>query len=80
MLDIEYILAIRNNNGNSEYSNHILNRGQSYWSITDTMKDIKIERTRVNTLDKYYIYIYIYVMTHIFFNQILESLGEVNIR
>jgi hypothetical protein len=33
----ELIQAIRNNNGNSRYSNHILNTGHSYRIITDTM-------------------------------------------
>jgi hypothetical protein len=31
----EHIQAIRNNNGNSGYSNHILNTGHAYGTITD---------------------------------------------
>jgi hypothetical protein len=54
----EHIQAIRNDNGNSAYSNHILNTGHAYGSITDTMKVIKIEKTgkHLNTLEKYHIY------------------------
>jgi hypothetical protein len=39
-------------------SNHILNPGHSYGSITDTMEIMKIERKRkhLNALDKYHIY------------------------
>jgi hypothetical protein len=33
----EHIQAIRNNNNNSGYSNHILNTGHTYWTINDTM-------------------------------------------
>jgi hypothetical protein len=33
----EHILAIKNNDGNSGYSNHILNTGHKYGPITDTM-------------------------------------------
>jgi hypothetical protein len=38
----EHIQAIRNNNGNSGYSNHVLNRGHAY--LTDTTKVVKIEK------------------------------------
>jgi hypothetical protein len=34
----EHIQAVLNNNGNSEYSYHILNTGHEYGSITDTRK------------------------------------------
>jgi hypothetical protein len=37
----EHIQAIRSNNGNSGYSNHVLNTGYAYGSITDTMKIVK---------------------------------------
>jgi hypothetical protein len=33
----EHIQAIRNNNSNSGYSNHILNTGHTYGTITDTV-------------------------------------------
>jgi hypothetical protein len=33
----EHIQAIRNNNSNSGYSNHILNMGHTYGTITVTM-------------------------------------------
>jgi hypothetical protein len=40
----EHTQAIRNNNGNSGYSNHILNAGHVYGSITDTTKVTKTEK------------------------------------
>jgi hypothetical protein len=40
----EHIQAVRNNNGNSGYSNHVLNTGHTYGSATDTMKVLKIEK------------------------------------
>jgi hypothetical protein len=54
----EHIQAIRNNNGNSGYSNHMLNTRHSYGSMTDTMEVVKTERKgrHLNTLKKYYIY------------------------
>jgi hypothetical protein len=39
----EHIPACRNNNGNSGYSNHILNIGHSYGCTTDTMKFVNTE-------------------------------------
>jgi hypothetical protein len=39
-----YAGAVRNNNSNSGYSNHILNTGHAYGSVTNTMKVIKIEK------------------------------------
>jgi hypothetical protein len=54
-----HIQAIRNNNGNSVYSNHIINTGHAYRNTTDTMKVIKIEKKKekhINTLEKYHIY------------------------
>jgi hypothetical protein len=54
----EHIQAIRNNNGNSEYSNYILNTGHTYGTITDTMDIIRYGRKgrHLNTLGKYHIY------------------------
>jgi hypothetical protein len=42
----------------SGYSNHILNTGNKYGTITDTMDIIKTHRKgkHLNTLEKYYIY------------------------
>jgi hypothetical protein len=53
----EHIQAIRNNNCNSGYSNHIFNTGRACGSITDTMKVIKIEKKgkHLNTQEKYHI-------------------------
>jgi hypothetical protein len=42
----EHTQAIMNNNGNSGYSNHILNIGHASGNIPDTMKVIKIEKKR----------------------------------
>jgi hypothetical protein len=39
-----HIQAIRNNNGNSGYSNHILNTGHAYGCVADEMKIINIEK------------------------------------
>jgi hypothetical protein len=54
----EHIQAIRNNNGNSGYSKHILKMGHTYASITNTMKVLKTERKGklLNTLERYYMY------------------------
>jgi hypothetical protein len=59
----EHIQAIRNNNGNSGYSKHILNTGHTYGSVTDTMKALKTQSKgrHLNTVERYYIYIYIYI-------------------
>jgi hypothetical protein len=48
----EHIQAIRSNNGNSGYSNHILNTGHTYGNITDTMDIMKTEKKgkHMNTL------------------------------
>jgi phenylalanyl-tRNA synthetase alpha subunit len=48
--------AVRNNNGNSGYSKHILNT-HTYGSVTNTMKVLKMDRKgkRQNTLEGYYI-------------------------
>jgi hypothetical protein len=53
----EHIRAV-SNIGNSGYSNHILNMGHTYGTITDTMHVIRTERKGrpLNTLEKYYIY------------------------
>jgi hypothetical protein len=49
----EYIHAIRNINSNSGYSNHILNTGHTYGTITDPMDIIRTGREgrHSNTLD-----------------------------
>jgi hypothetical protein len=54
----EHIQEIRNNNGNSGYSNHILNTGHTYGTLTDTMDVIRNGRKgrHLNTLEKYHIY------------------------
>jgi hypothetical protein len=53
----EHIQAIRINNSNSGYSNHMLNTGHAYGTITDTMDIIKTGRKgkHLNTLEKYHI-------------------------
>jgi hypothetical protein len=48
----EHIQAIRSNNGNSCYPNHILNAGHTYGTTTDI---IKMEKKHLNTLEKCYI-------------------------
>jgi hypothetical protein len=40
----EHIHTIRNDNSNSEYSNHIRNTGHMYGTITDTMDVIRTGR------------------------------------
>jgi hypothetical protein len=52
----EYIQAIRANNANSGYSNHMLNTGHTYECITNTMQIFKTEKKYLNTLEKYHIY------------------------
>jgi PP-loop superfamily ATP-utilizing enzyme len=54
----EQIHAIRSNNSNSGYSNHILNTRHTYGTVTDTMDVIRIGRKGryLNTLEKYHIY------------------------
>jgi hypothetical protein len=54
----EHIQAIRNNNSNSGYSNHILNTGHTYGTITDIMEIIKTGKKgrHLNTLEKYHVY------------------------
>jgi hypothetical protein len=49
----EDIHAIRSSSGNSEYSNHILNTGHTYGSITDIMDVIRTGRKgkHLNTLE-----------------------------
>jgi hypothetical protein len=49
----EHFQAIRNNNGNSCYSNHILSTGHTYESINNTMNIIKTEKKakHLNTLE-----------------------------
>jgi hypothetical protein len=53
-----YVQAIRINNSNSGYSNHILNKRHKYGTITNTV-DIVRTHTKgkhLNTLEKYQIY------------------------
>jgi hypothetical protein len=54
----EHIHDIRSNNSNTGYSNHILNTGHTYGTITDTMGIITTGKKGryFNTLEKYYIY------------------------
>jgi hypothetical protein len=54
----EHIQAIKSNNDNSGYSNHMLNTGHTYGNIADTMKVLKTEKKgkHLNTLEKYHIY------------------------
>jgi hypothetical protein len=40
----EHIEAIRSNKGNSEYPKHILNKGHTYGTATDTMDIIRQEK------------------------------------
>jgi hypothetical protein len=40
----EHTQAVRNNNGSSGYSSHILNTGHAIGSVTDTRIVIKIEK------------------------------------
>jgi hypothetical protein len=51
----EHIQAIRNNNTNSGYSNHLLNTPHTYGTITDIMDVIRKGRKgrHQNTLEKY---------------------------
>jgi hypothetical protein len=84
----EHIQAIRNNNSNSGYSNHTLNTGHTYVSITDTMDIIKTERKGkyLNTLEKYHIYKINKNTLHmngtyiVIYNPIFETLQELNTR
>jgi hypothetical protein len=54
----EHIHAIRNNNNNSGYSNHILNTGHTYGTINNTMDIIRTGKKgkHLNALEKYYIH------------------------
>jgi hypothetical protein len=54
----EHIHDIRSNNSNTGYSNHILNTGHTYGTVTDTMEIITTGRKGryLNTLEKYHIY------------------------
>jgi hypothetical protein len=54
----KHIQAIRNNNGNSGYSDHIPSTGDTYGTITDVMDVIRNGRKgrHLNTLEKYHIY------------------------
>jgi hypothetical protein len=54
----EHIQAIRNNKSNSGYSNHKLNTGHTYGTITDTVDILNTGKkgNHLNTLEKYHIY------------------------
>jgi hypothetical protein len=54
----EHIHAIRSNSSNSRFSNHVLNTGHTYGTITDTVDVIRTGRKgrHLNTLEKYHIY------------------------
>jgi hypothetical protein len=55
----DHIHDIRSNNSNnSGYSNHILNTGHAYGTMTDTMDVITTGRKgkHLNTLERYHIY------------------------
>jgi hypothetical protein len=54
----EHIHAIRSNNGNSRYLNHILSTGHTYGTITDIMDVIRTGRKgrHLNALERYQIY------------------------
>jgi hypothetical protein len=84
----EHIRAIRNNNGDSGYCNHILNTGHAYGTINDTMNIIKTAKKGrdLNTLDRYHIYKLSREKLHMndtyidTYNPIFELLQEVNTR
>jgi hypothetical protein len=84
----EHIQAIRSNNDNSGYANHMLNTGHACGSIADTMTVLKTEKKGKlpNTLEKYHIYKTskegrqmndTYIDTH---NPIFEVIQEINDR
>jgi hypothetical protein len=54
----EHIHAIINKNTNSGYSNHMLNIGHTYRTVTDTMDAIKtgMKFRHLNAFEKYHIY------------------------
>jgi hypothetical protein len=82
----EQIQAIRNNNGNSGYSNHVLNTGLAYGSITDIMKVVKIEKKRNTSAHSRNIYIMSKNRLHMndiyidVYSPIFEVLKELNTR
>jgi hypothetical protein len=84
----EHVRAIRNNNNNSGYSNHILNTGHAYGTINDTMNIIKTAKKgrHLNTLERYHIYKLSREELHMndtyidTYNPIFEILQEVNTR
>jgi hypothetical protein len=54
----EHVQAIRNSHTNYGYSNHILNIGHKYGTMTDIMDIIRTHRKGkyLNTSEKYHIY------------------------
>jgi hypothetical protein len=86
--DTKNIQAIRSNNSSSGYSNHILNTGHAYGTITDTMDIVRTAKKgkHLNTLERYHMYRLsreklhmndTYIDTH---NPIFETLQELNTR
>jgi hypothetical protein len=84
----EHIQSIRSNNGNSGYSNHILNTGHTYGNMTDTMDIIQTDKKgkHMNKLERYHIHeisknnLHMndkYIDTH---NPIFEILQEIDNR
>jgi hypothetical protein len=84
----EHIEAIRNNNSNSGYSNHILNTGHTHGTITDTMDIVNTGKKgkHLNTLEKYHIYRTSKDNLHMndtyidIYNPIFETLSKFDIR
>jgi hypothetical protein len=84
----QIIQAIRSNNSNSGYSNHILNTGHAYRTITNTMDIVKTAKKgkHLNALEKYYIYKLSKNKLHMndthndIHNPIFETLQELNTR
>jgi hypothetical protein len=54
----EQIQVVADNKSNSGYSNHIINTGSKYGTITDTIDFMRThgKRKHLNTLEKYHIY------------------------
>jgi hypothetical protein len=57
----EHVRDIRSNKEKTGYSHHILSTGHTYGTLEDTLKIVKIQRKgpHLNTLERFYIYIYI---------------------
>jgi hypothetical protein len=77
----EHNHAIRSNCSKSGYSNHILNTGHTYGTITDTMDHIMIggKSRHLNTLERYHIvprwrYLLGYRPRHLIFHTLYSRL------